>query len=197
MKLHSSYYLHQDVVALSRDLLGKFLVTHINGINTAGMIVETEAYHGEIDKASHAYNHRRTQRTEVMYKKGGILYVYLCYGIHYLTNIVVNEAEIPHAILIRAIEPADGVNEMLRRLNKQNIARCTAGPALVSKALGIDKSLNAASLSGKVVFIEDRGVRFSNKQIVAATRIGVEYAGAHAKWKYRFYCKNNPYVSRY
>ncbi len=173
------------------------MVSNIGGKRTAGIITETEAYEGVTDKASHAYNNRRTPRTETMYMQGGVLYVYLCYGIHHLTNIVSNQKDIPHAILIRAIEPIEGIDVILKRLNKKSLPRCTAGPGLVSKALGISKNHNALSLQESVVYIEDRGNKLYRNQIVTTTRIGVDYAGAHAKWKYRFYIKGNEFVSKY
>ncbi len=197
MKLPSSFYVHYDVCELSRFLLGKVMVSNIGGARTSGLIVETEAYEGITDKASHAYNNKRTQRTETMYMQGGVLYVYLCYGIHHLTNIVSNQQDVPHAILIRAIEPLEGLDIMLKRLNKKSPNRCTSGPGLVSKALGISTQHDALSLQGNAVYIEDRGMKLYNNQIVRTTRIGVDYAGAHAKWKYRFYIKGNDFVSKY
>ena len=120
-KLELNFYLHHNVIEISKNLLGKFLMTNINGQITGGMIVETEAYSGITDKASHAYNNRKTNRTKVLYKKGGIAYIYLCYGIHYLFNVVTNTINIPHAVLIRAIEPTDGIDIICSR--RQNIKR--------------------------------------------------------------------------
>jgi DNA-3-methyladenine glycosylase len=196
-KLKASFYQQEDVVEISRFLLGKYLVTQIGSELTSGMIVETEAYEGAIDRASHAYNYRRTPRTEVMYTRGGVLYVYMCYGLHYLTNVVTNTSGVPHAVLIRAIQPDEGLDIILARLNKQSQKRCTAGPALVSKAMGIDKQMNKLSLSGNTVYIEDRGIKINKSKIVSTTRIGVDYAGVHANWKYRFYVAGNAFVSRY
>jgi DNA-3-methyladenine glycosylase len=197
MKLSSSFYEHYDVCELSRFLLGKVFISNIGGKRTSGIIVETEAYEGIIDKASHAYNNRRTVRTETMYMQGGVLYVYLCYGMHYLTNIVSNQKDVPHAILIRAVEPLEGVDVMLKRLHKKLPYRCTAGPGLVSKAFGITKKHNALSLQENLIYIEDRGIKLYRNQIIETTRIGVSYAGDHAHWKYRFYIKGNPFVSKY
>src|SRR5882724_8707271 len=126
MKLEKDFYLSEDVVQISKDLLGKYLCTKIEGKLTCGIITETEAYAGEIDKASHAYNNRRTKRTEIMFAEGGVSYVYLCYGIHYLFNVVTNYKNAPHAVLIRAIKPVEGINEMLKRRNiisKQDILK--------------------------------------------------------------------------
>lgn len=138
-------YLQEDVVNLSRWLLGKHLFTRINGIVCGGIISETEAYKGPEDKASHAYNMRKTTRNEVMYAEGGIAYVFICYGLHHLFNIVTNQAGIPHAILIRSLLPTHGIDHMeIRRKNKKPL---TEGPGNLSQALGITKQLNGDSLS--------------------------------------------------
>src|SRR3982750_593315 len=121
MKIPKSFYLRHDVVSISKELLGKYLFTKIEGTVTAGIITETEAYAGQIDKASHAYNNRRTARTEVMFSEGGVAYVYLCYGIHHLFNIVTNMADVPHAVLVRAVEPLEGIKYMLQRRGKKEL----------------------------------------------------------------------------
>src|ERR1700722_6969583 len=147
MKLPETYYHNTDVVALSRDLLGKYLFTRIDGELTGGYIVETEAYNGAVDKASHAYGNKKTNRTEVMFRQGGIIYVYLCYGIHEMLKIVTSDDGHAPAILIRAINPTEGIDVMLYRRNmlvlKSNI---TMGPGSVAKALGISRNINAFSL---------------------------------------------------
>lgn len=197
MKLPASFYTRKDVVKIAKDLLGKVLVTHLDGVYTSGMIVETEAYAGESDKASHAYGGRRTSRTEVMYMHGGTAYVYLCYGIHHLFNVVTNVAGVPHAILIRAIEPIDGIDAMLARRGKIMLhPSLTAGPGAMSMALGINTSHTGSSLHGNTIYIEDRGIRVPAKGIIAATRVGVAYAMDDALRPYRFYISNNPYVSK-
>src|SRR5580658_8234506 len=143
MKLPESYYHSNNVVALSKDLLGKYLFTCIDGITTGGYIVETEAYNGIVDKASHAYGNRQTPRTQTMFQQGGIAYVYLCYGIHEMFNIVTSVEGQPHAILIRAIQPTEGLDIMLQRRNmlavKPNI---TMGPGSLAQALGISRNIN-------------------------------------------------------
>ena len=197
MRLAESFYTRKDVVKIARELLGKVLVTEFDGILTAGMIVETEAYAGITDKASHAFGGRRTVRTEVMYMHGGAAYVYLCYGIHHLFNIVTNEADIPHAILIRAIEPLEGIDTMLARRGKTKLQpSLTAGPGALSMALGLTTKHTGNSLHGNDIYIEDRGIRISPKDIVAATRVGVAYAMDDALRLYRFYIRGNPYVSK-
>ena len=197
MKLAESYYHRDDVVVLSKDLIGKYLFTCIDGIATGGYIVETEAYNGVIDKASHAYGNRQTPRTKTMFMQGGIAYVYLCYGIHEMFNIVTSVEGQPHAILIRAIEPTEGLDMMLYRRNmnvlKPNI---TSGPGSVAKALGISRNINAFSLQSDTIWIEDRGLVFHDENIASVQRIGVSYAAEDALLPYRFYVKGNPYVSK-
>jgi DNA-3-methyladenine glycosylase len=196
-KLPYSFYQQEDVTNLAVQLLGKQLFTLIDGKLTGGTIVETEAYNGIIDKASHAYNGRFTPRTATMYESGGISYVYLCYGIHYLFNVITNSKNNPHAVLIRGIEPTEGTSIMLERRNMQSIApRMTAGPGALAKALGIDKNLNAKDLLGDEVWIEDNGIHVKPEQIVASPRVGVDYAEDHALLPWRFYIKGNKYVSK-
>jgi len=197
MKLPESYYHSNNVVALSKDLLGKYLFTCIDGVITGGYIVETEAYNGVVDKASHAFGNRQTPRTKIMFMPGGIAYVYLCYGIHEMFNIVTSVEGQPHAILIRAINPTDGIDVMLFRRNmlvaKSNI---TMGPGSVAKALGISRNINAFSLQSDTIWIEDRGLTFPDESIASVPRVGVSYAAEDALLPYRFYVKGNPYVSK-
>ncbi|WP_316766889.1 DNA-3-methyladenine glycosylase [Pedobacter frigiditerrae] len=196
-KLPYSFYQQEDVTSLAVQLLGKQLFTLIDGQLTGGTIVETEAYNGIIDKASHAYNGRFTPRTATMYEAGGISYVYLCYGIHHLFNVVTNTKNNPHAVLIRGIEPTEGLSIMLERRNMQSIApRITAGPGALAKALGIDKNLNAKDLLGDEIWIEDNGIHFKPEDIIASPRVGVDYAEEHALLPSRFYIKGNKYVSK-
>lgn len=142
VKLQFSYYQNRDVLYLAKDLLGKVLFTQIDGEETAGIIVETEAYFGVTDKASHAYGGRRTNRTETMYSEGGISYVYLCYGIHYLFNVVSSVAGEPHAVLIRGIEPLVGKEtiELRRKMTITNTS-ISSGPGSAAKALGMIEHL--------------------------------------------------------
>ena len=197
MKLPHSYYLGSDVAAISESLLGKYLFTCINGELTGGYIVETEAYNGVIDRASHAFGNRITLRTKTMFEEGGIAYIYLCYGIHEMLNIVTSVEGQPHAILIRAIEPTEGIDIILHRRKMENIKpNITAGPGSVAKALGIDRKLNGISLQSDTLWIEDRGLTFKDDQIAAVPRIGVAYAGQDALLPYRFYIKGNKFVSK-
>jgi DNA-3-methyladenine glycosylase len=197
MKLEKDFYLSEDVVAISKDLLGKYLYTKIDGKLTAGIITETEAYAGEIDKASHAYNNRRTNRTEIMFADGGVSYVYLCYGIHHLFNVVTNYKNTPHAVLIRAIKPVEGLKTILERRKieysseiikqidsgKKKIA---GGPGTVTQALGIKTKHTGIDLTGNVIWIEDKGLKIKKKDIIVGPRVGVDYAEEDAKLPYRF-----------
>lgn len=196
-KLPYSFYQQENVTDLAVQLLGKQLFTYINGELTGGTIVETEAYNGIVDKASHAYNGRFTTRTATMYEAGGISYVYLCYGIHHLFNVVTATKGNPHAVLIRGIEPTAGLEIMLARRKMQELApRITAGPGALAQALGIDKHLNAKDLLGDEIWIEDNGIHFKSDEIVASPRVGVDYAEEHAQLPWRFYVKGNRYVSK-
>jgi len=197
LKIPHSFYLGTDVVEISKQLLGKYLFTCIDGLLTGGYIVETEAYNGAVDKASHAYGNRRTNRTEIMFHEGGIAYIYLCYGIHEMLNVVTSTEGHAQAILIRAIEPTTGIDIMQARRNMEIVKpNITAGPGSVAKALGIDRKLNGVSLQSDELWIEDRGLNFTDEQIAAVPRIGVSYAGEDALLPYRFYVKGNIYVSK-
>ena len=193
--LPQSFYSNPDVLHISQSLLGKFLVTEFHGQRTVGMIVETEAYNGAMDKASHAYNNRRTNRTETMYCAGGVAYVYLCYGIHHLFNIVTGEQDNPQAVLIRAIEPVEGLDIMLqRRQLPQSHFRLSNGPGVLSKALGITRKNDGHLLMEEPIWLEDRGITFSSKQIIKSPRVGIDYAEEHRDLPWRFRIKNNPWV---
>lgn len=186
MKLDREFYTRNDVVEVARDLLGKFLITNIDGILSGGMITETEAYAGVIDKASHAYGGRRTNRTEILYSEGGVSYVYLCYGIHHLFNVVTDIVDIPNAVLIRGLEPTDGLSYILERSNKQNIKAIADGPGKLTKVLAINMSLNKINLCSDKIWIEDRGRLVSDAEIKVSPRIGIDYAEEDASLPYRF-----------
>lgn len=196
-RLPLDFYRNHNVCTVAKQLIGKILVTYFEHTLTAGRIVETEAYNGVIDKASHAYGGRFTNRTSVMYEPGGIAYVYLCYGIHHLFNVVTNEASIPHAVLIRGIEPIDGVEQMLQRFKKikfdPSIGR---GPGNVTKALDIKTDHTGMSLQESSLFISDDGWKISKANILATPRIGVDYAEEDASLPYRFMLKGNLHVSK-
>ena len=195
-KLDTSFYQRKNVLLIAKELLGKILVTNWDGIITSGRIVECEAYNGIVDKASHASGGRRTTRNEIMYGVGGFSYVYLCYGIHHLFNVVTNLKDTPHAILIRGLEPMEGIEEMLLRTSKKKLDyTLTRGPGNVSKALGIYTKHNGIFLSDEKMYIAEDGRKYKKSEIIASPRIGVDYAGEDAKLPYRFYVKGNPYVS--
>lgn len=195
-KLDRDFYNRTDVVKIAKELIGKVLVTHFGGHITSGRIVETEAYAGEIDRASHAFGGRRTKRTEIMYGDAGSAYVYLCYGIHHLFNVVTNRRDIPHAILVRALDPLHGIDTMLQRTGKKKADHTlTRGPGNVSKALGIFTQHTGWSLGSDELFIASDGFAAKKKDIIVSARIGVDYAGDDASLPYRFSLRDNPYVS--
>lgn len=195
-KLALGFYRRDNVLRIAKELLGKVLVTKWDGIETSGRIVELEAYNGIIDKAAHSFGGRRTKRNEVMYAEGGMAYVYLCYGIHHLFNVVTNDKEIPHAILIRGVQPLNGIDEMLKRTGKAKPDNTlTRGPGNVSKALGISTRHTGLSLQSEELFIGDDDFTFTNNEIAISPRIGVDFAGDDALLPYRFFIKGNPFVS--
>ncbi|MCB0496815.1 MAG: DNA-3-methyladenine glycosylase [Cyclobacteriaceae bacterium] len=195
-KLPLSFYTNENVVEVARNLIGCRLYTQLGGVLTGGIIVETEAYNGRTDKACHAFPEKRTERTSVMYEQGGVAYVYFVYGMHYLFNIVTHKKGFADAVLIRAIEPLEGVEEMMLRRGKNVSSKLlTGGPARLSEALGIDKSMNGLSLLDSTVWVEEPLPQISYK-IGASTRIGVDYAGEDALLPWRFYAIGNKFVSK-
>lgn len=195
-KIQLDFYRREDVLLIAKELLGKLLVTNKDGIITSGRIVECEAYAGVPDKASHAAGGKRTNRNKVMYEEGGLAYVYICYGIHHMFNVVTHSKDAPHAILIRSLEPVRGIETMLRRTGKKQLDHTlTRGPGNVSKALGIYTSDTGMSLLDKKIYLADDGFVFTKKEIFTSPRIGVDYAGDDALLPYRFYIKGNPFIS--
>ena len=187
MKVSLEFYVREDVVQVSRELLGKVLCTKLNGQVTKAIITETEAYAGVSDKASHAYGGRRTLRTEVLYARGGAAYVYLCYGIHHLFNVVTNTAGTPHAVLIRAGSVFEGGELMHQRRSKQNGDKSLlTGPGSLSQALGITTDLTGTNLLGDQIWIEDHKISVAAKEISAGPRVGIDYAEEDVTRPYRF-----------
>ena len=190
--LPAEFYNRTDVVQIARELLGKVLYTSFNTEITAGIIIETEAYAGAIDKASHAYNNRCTARTEIMYREGGCAYVYLCYGIHSLFNIVTSVKDDPHAVLIRGIEPMHGTEIMKYRKGKINlIPKDGIGPGNITQLLGIRVEHSGLKLynnsnAEKRIWVQDEGIQVLDSDVKTSPRIGVDYAGEDAKLPYRF-----------
>jgi DNA-3-methyladenine glycosylase len=195
-KVPLSFYKRKDVVKIAQELLGKIVVTNFDGKITSGRIVETEAYAGFTDKASHAFGGRRTARNEHMYSAAGTAYIYICYGMHQMLNVVTNDKEIPDAVLIRAIEPLQGIDIMLQRTGKNKVDRTlTRGPGNVGKALGIFKHHSGLFLLDEEIYLIDDGEKIDAENMGVSKRIGVESAGPDALLPYRFYVKGNKYVS--
>lgn len=196
MKLDEDFYQGKNVVRIAQDLLGKALFTNLQGVVTGGIIVETEAYSWK-ERGCHAFDARKTARNAIMFEKGGHAYVYLCYGMHHLFNVVTNKQGTADAVLIRALEPLAGIEEMkLRRGKSITPEQLTSGPGKLSKALGINRALNGKFLLDNEVWIEDLGNKIAKKDIDAGPRIGIDYAGEDAKLPWRFSVKGNRWVSR-
>lgn len=186
-RLISEYFLNDDVLFVARDLLGKSLFTNIGGEVSGGIIVETEAYRGIDDRASHAFGGRKTRRNAMMFAEGGVAYVYLCYGMHCLLNFVTNAEGIPDAVLIRSILPTHGSELMLKRTGKHRVnADLCNGPGKLSKALGVDMTMNGAPLNSDKIWLEDRDLLVSPSDFATAPRVGVDYAGEDALRPYRY-----------
>lgn len=197
-RLNADFYRREDTVQIAKELLGKLLVTNFNGMITSGRITETEAYKAPEDKACHAYLNRNTKRTKTMFMAGGVAYIYLCYGIHHLFNVVTGPAGAAHAVLIRAIEPVDGIALMQQRRGLAAFKpQLSAGPGVMSKALGLYKQYDAISLHAEdsPIWIADAPV-LSEERVVASPRIGIDYAEECIDWPWRFYERDNPWVSK-
>ncbi|MGI8850008.1 MAG: DNA-3-methyladenine glycosylase [Pyrinomonadaceae bacterium] len=203
-KLPREFYTREDTLQIAQDLLGKLLVVpNERGERVAGMIVETEAYLGAVDKAAHSFGNRRTKRTETMFAVGGTVYIFFVYGMYFQFNVVVGAIDTPHAILIRAIEPIENIEIMRARRNarSKNVTsemldkNLTSGPGKLSIALSIDKTFNNESLLGGRVWLED-GKVFSTDNISCGKRIGIDYAEEFAGKPWRFWVTNNEFVSR-
>jgi DNA-3-methyladenine glycosylase len=196
MKLEASFYRRADVVKIARELIGKQLLTSVEGVITGGVIVETEAYSWK-ERGCHAYGGKITERNKIMFLSGGHTYVYLCYGMHNLFNVVTNREGIADAVLIRAIEPLVGIEEMeSRRGQLKNPFHLTSGPGKLTKALGIDRTFNGKFLLNNEVWIEDIGEKVSARHIISSERIGIDYAGSDAKLPWRFTLKESKWVSK-
>lgn len=183
-----SFFRQKDVLQIGKDLIGKQLFTQFDGKLTGGMIIETESYKGAEDKACHAYGNRKTDRTRVMFENGGLAYVYLCYGIHHLFNIVTHTVGTPHAILIRAISPTHGLETMLQRRKKKHVTPTLArGPGTLTEALGIRVEHSGTSLIEHEIWLEEGKTQISSDRILCSPRIGIDYAEEHALLPWRFY----------
>lgn len=192
----------RDTLTVAQELLGKILVHHTEGKTLKGMIVETEAYLGLSDKAAHSYGGKRTKRVETMYKQPGTVYVYFIWGMHYCLNLITAKEGIPEGVLIRAIEPVENIEQMvfnrfnkgMKELSSYQKRNITNGPGKLTQAMKIDGRLNNVDICKDVLYVEnglDRGFT-----VQTAKRIGIDYAQEAADYPYRFYIKDNPYVSK-
>jgi DNA-3-methyladenine glycosylase len=195
-KLPREFYTRADTLQIAQDLLGKTLIVPTaTGERVSGMIVETEAYCGIEDKAAHSYGNRRTKRTETMFALGGTVYIFFIYGMYYQFNVVAGMAGTPHAVLIRAVEPIEGIELMRQRRGQMKDANLTSGPGKLCIALGIDKTFNNENLLGTKVWLED-ALEITPDEIVCGKRIGIDYAEEYAEKPWRFWLKDNMFVSR-
>jgi len=192
--LPDSFFKRSNVTLIAKQLLGKKLFTNVLGNKSGGIIVETEAY-SFLERGCHAYNNKMTNRNKVMFETGGVAYVYLCYGIHNLFNVVTNKQGMADAVLVRALQPIEGEEWMLSRMKTKSAKRITSGPGKLTKALGIDRSFDGKYLNSAEVWIED-GMKVSSRQVVSSARIGIDYAGEDALLPWRFSIKDNPWVSK-
>lgn len=195
MKIEREFYLREDTIKVARDLLGKILVVPADGARVSGMIVETEAYLGKTDKAAHTYGGKRTARNEITYAAGGHVYVFFIYGMYYQLNFVTGPEDHPHVVLIRAVEPVEGIEIMRGRRGKMPDKNLTSGPGKLCIAFGIDRSINGENLLGEKIWLEGHK-RFKGNEIAAGTRIGVGYAADDAEKPWRFWVKGNMFVSK-
>ena len=198
--LEQDFYMNPDVVHLARQLLGKTITTKIDGLTTSGIIVETEAYRGPDDRGCHAFGGRLTERTKTMYSPGGTAYVYICYGMHPMFNVVTGPEGDAHAILIRAIEPIEGIDLMIsRRKQKLSSLMLTNGPGKLAVSLGIKKDMDGSILYQNESPIQISGgiQNYNDEHIVTGLRVGMSvHVGPCAYRPWRFYIKGNKWVSK-
>jgi len=196
-KLPRDFYTRPNVLTVARELLGRLLVVPATDrARVSGIIVETEAYRGPQDRASHAYGGRRTDRTRTMYAMGGTAYVYFVYGMYHQFNVVTNLEDVPHAVLVRALEPVEGIGLMRKRRRGRSDQSLTNGPGKLCIALGIDRALDRADLLGARAWIEEGRGRIPPSAIAVGRRIGIDYAGEWVDKPWRFWIRSNPFVSR-
>ena len=195
-KLPEEFYRSANTARVARELLGKLLVVpDERGRRVSGMIVEVEAYIGVDDRAAHSHGGRRTARNEVMYGEGGHVYVFFIYGMYYQLNFVTGRSDHPHAVLVRGIEPVEGVEIMRERRGRMKDKNLTSGPGKLAIAFGVTRELNGEVLTGDRIWLEEHR-KFAKKEIEAGKRIGVDYAGPDAELPLRFWVKGNEFVSR-
>jgi DNA-3-methyladenine glycosylase len=197
VKLERDFYTRADTLAVARELLGKRLVVPADGgRRVSGRIVEVEAYLGAEDRAAHSFGGRRTRRTETMYAVGGTVYVFFVYGMHHQFNVVTGPEGLPHAVLVRAVEPEEGVELMKERRPVRKERELTSGPGKLCRALSIDLTFDGEDLKGRRVWVEETGAKFKPDEVASGARIGVAYAGEDALRPWRFWVRGNEYVSR-
>ena len=197
--LSSDYYLNSDVISVAKNLIGKIIVSEIDGLFTSGIIVETEAYMAPEDKASHAYNNRMTSRTRTMFENGGLSYIYLVYGIHHLFNIVTGPQGLAHAILVRAVEPVEGIDIMeKRRKTPATDFNLTNGPGKWTSAMGITTNYNGVKLfeTDSDIRIYDNGLIYTSEEIICSPRVGIPYAQDFIDKPWRFRLKGNEWIGK-
>lgn len=197
-RLGRAFYAREETLAVARELLGKRLVVPTSeGARVSGRIVEVEAYLGAEDKAAHSYGRRRTARTETMYAKGGTVYVFFVYGMHHQFNVVTGPEGTPTAVLVRAVEPEEGIDSMRERRRVPKERELTSGPGKLCKALGLDRSFDREDLTTSTrVWLEDAGARPRPEDIAEGPRIGIAYAEEYALKPWRFWLKGNVFVSK-
>lgn len=196
MKLPREFYTRTNVLTVAQELLGKLLVVPTaGGKRLAGMIVEAEAYRGPQDRAAHSYGGRRTKRTETMYGIGGTAYVFFVYGMYYQFNVVTSVADSPHAVLIRAVEPVEGIELMRKRRRGQPDHNLTNGPGKLCIALGIDRRVDGVDLLGNKVWIED-AKKIPRAGIASGPRVGIDYAQEWKDKPWRFWIRDSAFVTR-
>jgi DNA-3-methyladenine glycosylase len=188
-------FYQRDTKVVAKELLGKYLVFEPPHKHFVGKIVEVEAYLGENDLASHA-SKSRTKRNEVMFGPAGHTYVYFTYGLFWLLNVVTEKEGVAGAVLLRALEPVEGIEDMVRNRGGRNGHFLTSGPAKITEAFGIDGKINRADLCGDLIWIQDCEEVVKPSQIVAARRIGINYAGKWKDKKLRFYIRGSEFVSK-
>lgn len=199
--LNYDFY-NRDTLIVAKELLGKNLIRTINGQKLISRIVETEAYIGPIDKAAHSYNNKKTARNEVMFADAGHAYIYFIYGMYYCFNIVTEEKDKPCAVLIRATQPLEGLDLMsinrykksLSDITKYQYKNLTNGPSKLCMALNLDKNLNGINLFTEELYVEESN--YNNFEVVETTRINIDYAEEARFFPWRFYIKDNPWVSQ-
>ncbi len=195
-RLPREFYLREDTIEVAKDLLGKLLVVpDQEGKRVSGMIVELEAYLGVEDKAAHSFGGRRTARNEVTFGIGGHAYVFFIYGMYYQLNFVTGPADHPHVVLIRAVEPIEGIGRMRERRGSMKDKNLTSGPGKLCIAFGIDRAQNGADLTGNTIWVEEQR-SFVEDQIASGKRIGIDYAAEDAEKPWRFWVRGNEFVSR-